>query len=60
MAKRDRRNAKVIVELKDGYISYANEIENLWIVKRKAYEGDWTKIILAILDEKGECWIDLN
>ena len=53
MAKRDRRNARVIVELKDGYISYANEIENLGILKRKAYEGDWTKIILAILDEKG-------
>ena len=54
MAKRDRRDAKLIVELKDGYISYANGLEGHRIIKRKAYEGDWTKIILAILDEKGE------
>jgi uncharacterized protein (DUF952 family) len=53
MAKRDMGEAKLILELKDGYI-HMNHGEGHLIIKRKAYEGDWDKIILAILDEKGE------
>ena len=52
--KRDMGEAKVIVELKDGYIHMTHGTEGHRIIKREAYEGDWNKIILAILDEKGE------
>jgi hypothetical protein len=62
MAKRDMGEAKLILELKDGYIHMAHGPEGHRIIykagyfydKRKAYEGDWNKIIRAILDEKGE------
>jgi hypothetical protein len=54
MAKRDMREAKLILELKGGYIHMTHGTEGHLIIKRKAYDGDWNKIILAILDEKGE------
>jgi hypothetical protein len=54
--KRDMGEAKVIVELKDGYIHVTlgkKEDKGFdWkMIRFEAYEGDWKKIMLAIYGE---------
>lgn len=52
MAKMDMSEAKIVLELSGGFIRMGRG--EMQLVKRKAYEGDWNKIVLAVLNQMNQ------